>query len=68
MVTAVLSPHDSSGQRKFTLPDCAPGILAMLEKAAVAVDAAQEVSQGKLRLTFNLCGKSGKLEVATFVE
>lgn len=69
MVTAVISPQDGAiGQRKFSLPTCALSILEKLEQARPAIDAAQSVGQGKLRVTFNICGKSTKVEVVSLIE
>lgn len=69
MMTAVISPQDGAhGQRQFSLPFCAFNILEKLEQAGPMIEAAQSAGQGKLRLTFNICGKSTKVEVVSLIE
>ena len=71
MVTAVISPQGSAGvgaQRRYSLPICALAILEKLEAAGPAIDAAQKAGQGKLRLTFNISGKSARVEIVSLIE
>jgi hypothetical protein len=68
MVMAVISPQDGTGgQRVFRLPNCAVTVLEKLEQGAAVIEATQQAGQGKIRLTFDIFAKGGKLEIVTFI-
>ena len=65
MVTVVLDTSSGETRRRsYTLPSCAPGILAQLERISSTVEQAQRDGQTSLRLTFHVRGdKSTRVEL-----
>jgi len=66
MVTVIVPCEGEA--RRYTLPSCTPAILEQLERACSIVEQAQRDGRSALRLTFNLKGKSAKIEVASFFD